>query len=91
MCDGAHGALLLICCAQNRFTEYGIVVTGSDISTLTDDMWTYVFTHDQIVFARTSPHQKVIIVKQAQRHGHVVASTGDGVNDGAYEAGFWAR
>jgi len=35
----------------------------------------------EVVFARTSPAQKLIIVEGCQRIKHIVAVTGDGVND----------
>ena len=35
----------------------------------------------EIVFARTSPQQKLIIVEGCHRQGAIVAVTGDDVND----------
>jgi len=58
------------------------VVNGAELKDLSseqlDDILMY---HDEIVFARTSPQQKLIIVEGCQRMGAIVAVTGDGVND----------
>ena len=47
----------------------------------TDAAWDGVLTHQQVVFARTTPQQKLAIVENYQRLGNVVAVTGDGTND----------
>ena len=36
---------------------------------------------EQVVFARTTPSQKLLIVNGCQSLNHIVAVTGDGVND----------
>ncbi|KAF9078729.1 hypothetical protein BDP27DRAFT_1441123 [Rhodocollybia butyracea] len=58
-----------------------LVLSGSEIMTLTESQWKQVLTFDELVFARTSPQQKLQIVKTFQAGGSTVAVTGDGVND----------
>ncbi|XP_076204782.1 sodium/potassium-transporting ATPase subunit alpha-1 isoform X1 [Aptenodytes patagonicus] len=58
------------------------VVHGSDLKDMTGEQLDDILIHHtEIVFARTSPQQKLIIVEGCQRQGAIVAVTGDGVND----------
>lgn len=58
------------------------VIHGSDLKDMTTELLDDILTHHtEIVFARTSPQQKLIIVEGCQRQGAIVAVTGDGVND----------
>ncbi len=60
----------------------GDVVTGVDLDAMDDDELARRI--DQIgVCARVSPADKVRVVRALHRRGHVVAMTGDGVNDAA--------
>jgi len=58
----------------------GEVVTGADLDAL-DDPALEDRLDDVAVVARVSPAHKLRIVEALQRRGHVVAMTGDGVND----------
>ena len=66
----------------NPREAHAAVVHGGELKDLgseqLDDILLY---HNEIVFARTSPQQKLIIVEGCQRMGAIVAVTGDGVND----------
>jgi Ca2+-transporting ATPase len=58
----------------------GVIVTGSEL----DSMNEATFDHqvERIgVYARVSPVHKLRIVEALQKKGHIVAMTGDGVND----------
>jgi len=46
-----------------------------------EDFWNNALNKDNVVFARTSPQQKLLIVAAVQARGGIVAVTGDGVND----------
>lgn len=58
-----------------------LLLTGSDLLKLADREWDLVCRYEEIVFARTTPEQKLQIVKELQKREQVVAVTGDGVND----------
>lgn len=58
-----------------------ILLEGPNIPKLTDEDWNVVCAYEEIVFARTTPEQKLRIVNELRSRDNVVAVTGDGVND----------
>ncbi|KAK4046272.1 hypothetical protein OIV83_006195 [Microbotryomycetes sp. JL201] len=60
-----------------------LVLSGNEIQTMTESQWKQAIAFDEVVFARTTPQQKLQIVKTYQAAEQTVAVTGDGVNDAA--------
>jgi P-type Ca2+ transporter type 2C len=56
------------------------LVTGRELDAMSDEVLHDALT-GEIVFARVSPEHKLRVVAALQELGHVVAVTGDGVND----------
>jgi len=56
------------------------VIAGPEVEKMSDNELDEV-VKETAVFARVSPEHKYRLVESLKRHGHVVAMTGDGVND----------
>lgn len=58
----------------------GPAVTGPELDRMSDEALSHAVASTQ-VFARVSPEHKLRIVRTLRAQGHIVAMTGDGVND----------
>ena len=86
MITGDHQVTAMAIAEQVGILEVGSgsrkfsVMTGRDLDTMTDEK---LASHlEEIsVYARVSPEHKIRIVRAWQERGHIIAMTGDGVND----------
>ncbi|GAA3927410.1 cation-transporting P-type ATPase [Actinoplanes auranticolor] len=85
MITGDHAATATAIAAQvgllpRSDATTGMVLTGADLAALPAEDFPDAVDR-ATVFARVSPEQKLRLVEALQARGHVVAMTGDGVND----------
>ncbi|HVA09374.1 MAG TPA: cation-transporting P-type ATPase [Acidimicrobiales bacterium] len=63
-------------------TDESPVVTGQELDSMSEQQLDQLLGRgEEIVFARTSPEAKLRIADALRAEGHIVAMTGDGVND----------
>ncbi|MCU7837112.1 MAG: cation-transporting P-type ATPase, partial [gamma proteobacterium symbiont of Taylorina sp.] len=80
MITGDHAVTALAIAKQMGIAQGEKVLTGHEIETMEDEQLRAIV--DQVdIFARSSPEHKLRLVEAMQANGHVVAMTGDGVND----------
>ena len=80
MITGDHRLTALNIARELGIADDGHAMTGQDLAQLSVDELDH-FVEDVPVYARVSPEHKLKIVQALQDQGHIVAMTGDGVND----------
>lgn len=63
------------------YTGDGQVVIGGQLQDMSEEALSKLLDSRELVFARSSPAQKLRIVQALQKKGEIVTVTGDGVND----------
>ena len=80
MITGDHPLTAMHIARQLKIADDGQVLTGQDLEQISaDDL--RVAVEKTSVYARVAPKHKLQLVRALQDNGHVVAMTGDGVND----------
>jgi len=83
MITGDYGLTALSIAKKIRLTktENPRVITGVQLAEMDDEALKKTLLAEEVVFARVSPEHKMRIVSTLKEMEHVVAVTGDGVND----------
>ena len=80
MITGDHLITARVIARQIGLNEHGSALTGRDLEDIPDEELPEI-AESTAVFARVAPEQKLRLVGALQARGHIVAMTGDGVND----------
>lgn len=80
MITGDHKLTAEAIARELNILQEGLVITGSEIDKLSDDQFNAIVEKIE-VYARVSPAHKLRVVEALAKKGHVVAMTGDGIND----------
>ena len=81
MVTGDHPATALAVAREVGLTDADRALTGDELPE-DEQLLGALLDRDGVVVARIDPEQKLTIARALQARGHVVAMTGDGVNDG---------
>jgi Ca2+-transporting ATPase len=80
MITGDHKLTAVAVAKELGLLKQGKVISGADLDNLSEEQFEKIA--DQVdVYARVSPAHKLRVVTALGKRGHVVAVTGDGVND----------
>jgi Ca2+-transporting ATPase len=80
MITGDHPITALAVARELGLLTNGRVVTGAELEAMSDAQFERE-VEDIEVYARVSPAHKLRVVTALQKNGHIVAMTGDGIND----------
>jgi len=80
MITGDHKLTAIAVAKELGLLKGGRALTGTELDALTDKQFEQIVEEIE-VYARVSPAHKLRVVEALTKRGHVVAMTGDGVND----------